>query len=87
MPPKNIIPALFHALPPLLDRWGLAAAAAADWYDERRAAENISGRFTAIVEPLGDLGANALAGWAAQPLSLPEPDLITAQYRAETPSL
>lgn len=80
---KTIAPALFDIIPPLLDRWGLAAsAAAADWYDELRNTQNIAGRFTAPVEPLGDLGANALAGWAAQPLTLPEPDLLTAQYRA-----
>lgn len=84
LPPRNIVPALFEVIPPLLDRWGLAAAsAAADWYDELRDIHNIAGRFRAIVEPLGDLGAQALAGWAAEPLSLPEPDLVTAQYRAE----
>jgi hypothetical protein len=84
LPPHDIIAALFDTLPALLDTWGIAAAsAAADWYDELRAAANISGRFTAIVEPLGDLGANALAGWAAQPLSLPESDVAAAQYRAD----
>jgi len=83
LPPANIIPALFDTLPALLDTWGVAAAsAAADWYDEHRAAADVKGRFRAIVEPI-DLGAEALAGWAAQPLSLPEPDLMTAQYRAE----
>src|SRR4029077_12152252 len=76
------IPALFETIPALLDRWGIAAAsAAADWYDELRDTENISGRFTAIIEPLGDLGAQALAGWAAEPLSLPEPDLLSAKSR------
>lgn len=80
---KDIVPTLFEVIPPLLDHWGLAAAAAAaDWYDHLRDTENIAGRFAAIVEPLGDLGAKALAGWAAQPLNLPEPDLVTAQYRA-----
>lgn len=84
LPSRSILPALFDTLPALLDTWGVAAAsAAADWYDELRATADVEGRFAAIVEPLGDLGANALAGWAAQPLSLPEPDLVTAQYRID----
>jgi hypothetical protein len=82
LPPNQIIPALFDTLPDVVDTWGLAAAsAAADWYDHLRDTENVSGRFTAIVEPLGDLGAQALAGWVAQPLNEPEPDLLSAQSR------
>lgn len=81
---KDVIPALFEVIPPLLDRWGIASAsAAADWYDELRNSQDIAGRFTAIVEPLGDLGAYALAGWAAEPLRLPEPDVLSAKARIE----
>lgn len=81
---KNIAPALFDVIPPLLDKWGIAcAAAAADWYDELRNSQDIAGRFTAIVEPLGDLGAYALAGWGAEPLHLPEPDVLAAKSRIE----
>lgn len=82
--PAELAVALFDLLPGLVDTWGEAsAAAAADWYDELRDTADVSGRFTAIVEPLGDLGANALAGWAAEPLNLPEPDLLSAKSRVE----
>lgn len=82
--PEKLIAALFDLLPGLVDTWGEAsAAAAADWYDELRDTENIAGRFAAIVEPLGDLGGHALAGWAIEPLSRPEPDITTARYRVE----
>jgi hypothetical protein len=67
--PTEIRKALFDVLPSLVDRWSLASASvAADWYDELRAAKAIAGRFTAIVPPLDNLGAEALAGWGAQPL-------------------
>lgn len=92
--PKRIIPALFEAIPPLVDRWGVASAsAAADWYDELRATEAIPGRFTAIVPRLDNLGAQALAGWGAEPLKAPaelapveldKPNPVdTARYRVE----
>jgi hypothetical protein len=82
--PKELAVALFDLLPGLVDTWGEAsAAAAADWYDELRDTQDIPGRFSAIVEPLGDLGASALAGWAAEPLKLPEPDLLSARSRLE----
>jgi hypothetical protein len=94
--PTDIVGGLFDTLPALIDKWGLASAsAAADWYDELRAAENIAGRFTAIVPPLDDLGAEALAGWGSQPLReppvqnldvVPPEQLIpleTARYRVE----
>lgn len=84
LPLRSVAPALFEVIPPLLDRWGLAAsAAAADWYDHLRDTKTVSGRFTAIVEPLDDRAAYMVAGWAAKPLSLSEPDLALAQYRAE----
>lgn len=82
--PTELAVALFDLLPGLVDTWGEAsAAAAADWYDELRDTAAVSGSFTAIVEPLGDLGAHALAGWAAEPLSLPEPDVLSAKSRVE----
>jgi len=82
--PADLEAALFGLLPDLLDTWGEAsAAAAADWYDELRDAAEIAGQFTAIVEPLGDLGAYALAGWAAEPLKTVEPDILSAKSRLE----
>lgn len=73
LPPASIPDVLMQILPPLVDKWGVASASvAADWYDELRATQNIAGTFTAIVPPL-DLGAEALAGWAAQPLTTPPP--------------
>jgi len=82
--PTELAVALFDLLPGLVDTWGEAsAAAAADWYDELRDTEDIPGRFNAIVEPLGDLGAEALAGWAAEPLHLPDPDVLSARSRVE----
>lgn len=82
--PEELAVALFDLLPGLVDTWCEAAAAAgADWYDELRDAENIPGRFDAIMEPLDDLGAHALAGWAAEPLTAPEPNLFSARSRVE----
>lgn len=82
--PTELAVALFDLLPGLVDTWGEAAAsAAADWYDQLRETADVSGKFTAIVEPLGDLGAYSLAGWAAEPLNLPEPDLLSAKSRIE----
>jgi hypothetical protein len=82
--PRDLEAALFGLLPDVLDTWAEAsAAAAADWYDELRDSAEVSGRFSAIVEPLGDLGAYALAGWAAEPLKLTEPDILSARARLE----
>lgn len=82
--PADLGEALPDVLPGLVDTWALAsAAAAADWYDELRDTEDIDGRFAAIVDELGDLGAQALAGWAAEPLRQAEPDVAAARYRVE----
>lgn len=76
--------ALFGLFPNVLETWAeMSASAAADWYDELREAEEVPGTFSAIVEPLGDLGGYALAGWAAQPLKLPEPDILSVKSRLE----
>ena len=84
LPPAQLEPALMDLLPGLVDTWGLAAAsAAADWYDELRDTQGIPGRFSAIVEPLDDLGAEALAGWGSEPLRLPEPDVLATRSRIE----
>lgn len=82
--PTDLEAALFGVLPDVLDTWAEASATAgADWYDELRDSQEIPGRFSAIVEPLGDLGAYALAGWAAEPLKRPEPDVLSAKSRLE----
>lgn len=82
--PSQIAAALKDVLPALLDKWSTASAsAAADWYDELRAAMNIGGRFTALLKPIPDLGAQALAGWGAEPLKTPELGITSAQSRVE----
>jgi hypothetical protein len=82
--PNDLESALFGLLPGVLETWAEASsAAAADWYEELRESAEIAGQFSAIAEPLGDLGAYALAGWAAEPLKLPEPDVVSARSRLE----
>lgn len=84
LPPAQLSVALMDVLPSLIETWALASAAtAADWYDELRDAEGIGGRFSAIIDDLDDLGGEALAGWANEALAQPEPDLVSARYRAE----
>ena len=58
---------LMAELPKLVELYGAAAATlGADWYDELRAAEDVSGRFTAITAESPDPGhAYALAGWGS----------------------
>jgi hypothetical protein len=69
--------ALFDTLPGLVDTWGeAAAAAAADWYDEVRDTRKRSGEGSPPSwNPSATWVRNALAGWATEPLNLPEPDL------------
>lgn len=82
--PARILPALFDVLPSLVSKWGTASAsAAADWYDGLRETAAVPGRFLAIVPQLDDLGADALASWAAQPLQEQVPDVETARYRID----
>jgi hypothetical protein len=82
--PDLIAAALRETMPGLVDTWALAgAAAAADHYDRLREENDIEGRFQAIVAPLGDLGAEALAGWATEPLFYEIPDIVSSQSRAE----
>lgn len=76
--------ALADILPPILDTYTLASATvAADWYDEHRDELNIDGRFSAIVADLGDLGADALAGFAVGPLFQADPDWAAARMLAD----
>ena len=83
LPPDELPTALMDLAPGIVDTWRLAAASAgADWYDQLRDTAGIAGRFSAIVE-LDDPGAEALAGWAAEPLNQPEPDLAAARERLE----
>lgn len=59
--------ALQDLLPSLLRTYGQAAAAvAADWYDEARAAANVGGAFTAIPAEIGEQASDALALWASE---------------------
>lgn len=61
----NVAEALHDILPSLVARYGEAAAAlAADWYDDLRAAKGVGGAFAAIPADLKDGGAHALVGWA-----------------------
>lgn len=78
----QLLVAVYDILPGMVDQWALAASSvAADWYDEEREAAEVAGRFQAIVEPLQDLGVEALIGWATEPLRLDEPDPAAAKYR------
>ena len=65
------------------------AALAADYYDDLRDAADASRTFTA--EPIVEIDSaklRAATAWAAQPLTLPEPDNLLAQARlAEVVSL
>lgn len=59
--------ALQDVLPALIRTYGMAAAAvAADWYDEARAAAEVSGSFRAIPASIEDSGTDALALWASE---------------------
>jgi hypothetical protein len=72
LPTTDITQALFDVVPGVVQKWNLAAAAvAADWYDQLREADGITGDFTAIIPDLGDQGAQALAGWGADALKAP----------------
>ncbi|MGV0805802.1 VG15 protein [Mycolicibacterium setense] len=83
LPPETLSVALMDLLPAAADTFGVATAAlAADWYDELREAEEIPGDFRAIV-PVLELGGDALAGWATEPLRAAEPDIEIARFRAE----
>lgn len=71
--------ALQETLPPLVETYGLAAAAvAADWYDNLRDEQGAKGRFTAIPAEVTDTGADVLARWGVAPLFAAEPDWAAA---------
>ena len=76
--------ALLLSLPDLVDIYGSAAATlAADWYEDLRAAEEITGRFSATVATLPDAGrSEALARWAVDPMFTADPDKAKAIERA-----
>lgn len=58
--------ALFDLLPHVVDQYGAAAGTiAAVWYDDLRAKRGVPDRFSADPAPLGNLGADALVGWAS----------------------
>lgn len=79
----QLLAVMYDVLPGMVDQWALAASSvAADWYDAEREKADVAGRFQAIVEPIKDLGTEALIGWATEPLRQPEPDLAAARYRA-----
>jgi len=72
LPAIDVGQALFDAVPGVVQKWNLAAASvAADWYDELRDSAEVAGRFTAVVPDLGDQGAEALAGWGVEGLTVP----------------
>lgn len=57
---------LHQRLPPLVDTYGLAAAAmAADWYEATRLAAGLDDPFTALAADIGDSGTDELIDWAA----------------------
>lgn len=80
--PDQLQAALNEVFPGQLDAWALAASAvAAEWYDAERERQRVDGAFKALVAPLGDLGAEALVGWAVEPLRSTEPNLELAKSR------
>lgn len=84
LPPAELEVALRDLLPGLVDTWAeVGASVGAEWYDELRDTQTVSGQFQAIVAPLGNLGADELAGWASEPLRLVEPDVASARARLQ----
>lgn len=73
---EQVRDALRDLLPLIGERYGLAAAAlAADWYDDLRAAADVRGRFLAEPARLPDQGRyDALARWGVGPLFSATPD-------------
>lgn len=76
--------ALLASLPDLVSIYGSAAATlAADAYDEMRDNAEIPGNYLASPTTLPDIGrTDSLAGWAVQPLYLPDPDKLKTIERA-----
>lgn len=73
---------LADILPALVDIYGAAAATlAADWYDELRVQDDITGQFTAVAAELpARPRMDALAGWAASTFDLdPSASLSNSQ--------
>lgn len=60
---------LFEFIPVLVAQYGdIAATVAADWYDELRDAEGVSGRFRApLADPVPDEVVNGRLGYATRP--------------------
>ena len=82
--PDAALQALLDTLPPIIDKYGLAAGAvSADWYENDRDAHLIRGTFNAEVPDMGDTGAEELARWAVTPLYQDTPDWAAAQSRTE----
>lgn len=67
--PEAVKADLFEFVPVLIAQYGdIAATVAADWYDELRAAEGVSGRFRAPLAPLvPDEVVNGRLGYATRP--------------------
>ena len=75
--------ALTEVLPPLCEKYGLAAGTlAADWYDSLRLQQNLTaaGAFRASPVDLPDARRyESLAGWGVGPLFRADPDPVAAQ--------
>jgi hypothetical protein len=66
--------AVMELLPPLLEKWGDAAATiSADFYDESRAAAEVSGRFRAGLAEVRADEVSGLVHWATEPLGTASP--------------
>jgi hypothetical protein len=81
----------YEILPAVAHQYGDAAATlAADWYDTRRSALSVPGRFNAdIAPPPPEDKLRAISNWATEPLkTAATPDLAveTVQKRAEAAS-
>lgn len=60
--------ALFEAIPPLVNKWGdVAATASAEWFEEFRLAEGVSGEFRSeLADPVPTEQVNARLGFATR---------------------
>ena len=80
LPAEQVRDALQRVLPPLCDRYGLAAGTlAADWYDTLREQQQLSTSFRAQAVEMPDQGRyDALARWGTGPLFQPDPSPAAA---------
>lgn len=84
LPVGELSGALTDLLPAAVYTYTAATSVlAADLYNVMREANDVTGDFQAVI-PDADFGADALTGWAIEPLRLLEPKIEVARFRAES---